>query len=569
MDCAVSKKKICEDRSYILSIINTRNIELIQTEKNIQSFLKKVKKHSQKYNQIEYINILILTEIHAGFPQFTQMLQKNLPEAIETLKKYFNNFTAKNDNEVDQAISYYLGIMAENVKMKCNQLLRLCVGTSEETLMVFEQVELDNKSINIRQIIDYCENFGILDNFLKKFVIKLKTFFSKILSYKFESETLPHGLKICLKKTKNQLNYTENLLEIFRFLDTKLFELLDSKVYFYSKLDLLSIISLCPDCHTPEVQGFLKSFREKGRISERLENNLIVDSAGELDTGKVLGLVREYCLSDEFRVIEVSENTEKHRISSIIEETPSLQKSETFYSLPKTKIPHTTSSIISLVYDVLKTIDKNNQEDVIKKISMMRSCIQYFLNTKSNTLSKQNALANSICLFYNSCKYIIYHLICINAIYINQYPWPIQSLISFSDLIFLLKNYSCESLNKILTQLRENIQKKLNIMTLTPENITENITEALKLSGNNFALLKEILNTEISCGFIGKLIDFIIITLNTLIKRIKVDNANFRCAIAKIFDFEVFFNGVNPCKYSKQWAEFKKLYQISKTQFFR
>ena len=426
----------------------------------------------------------------------------------------------------------------------------------DEIIVVHDAVVDENKIFKIEEVFKFCEIFDDFDEVLKNLTKKIQRFFEEIRNFKIEIQKEPTNVKILLKKTKNPIDFAANFAEILSFLSVKLFVLMKNKSFFVKKLRLFRILSLCP--YSPELQKTAESLYKDDYISF-FELESVKNSANQkLNESQILQRIRNLITTDDLRIIKTNEETELQNLSSSL---TNYSTKERYFILKNLSVPESTRRIIEIVYEIFESICRNTETSIRKKkLNLIRNIIQLFVSCKGNSLIN-NSLPNTICFFYNSCKYIIYHIIVINTRLNNTIPEAFADGISFSDVIFQLKSSSTECFLKIYKQICFNVSENLNVLVVNNDNLVENITQALNTAGNSFVLIKEILDNEVSCKFIGKLLDFLIFQLENIAERCKIDIENFKSAVNKIFEFEVFFNGC-PQNHSHEWLRFKKIYKI-------
>jgi hypothetical protein len=103
----------------LLAIIKNRSNELILNQTTIEDFIKKLKNNSNLCKNEEFNSLLFLAQLHTNFYEFRILTLTNLPAAVEKLKQTINFENFGNDLDVKEAISYYLSIMTQCVKVKC------------------------------------------------------------------------------------------------------------------------------------------------------------------------------------------------------------------------------------------------------------------------------------------------------------------------------------------------------------------------------------------------------------------------------------------------------------------
>ena len=536
MDSALLKKEFCDDKMYLLSIIKTRSVELLQSERNLKDFIEKISKKMKECKLSEYESLVLVAELHMSIHNFSTLVHADIVKSLDRIKLFTERKAraTKNNEQLESLANYYISNMNEIIKTRCNELWNLAIIAKEQIIIINKIVEAGKSCMKIEDIVNLFENFYEFKQVFKEFTKKLKRLFATTSEYNVCIEITETCCKICLKKATGS-----NLTEDFSIFLSFLLSLFGNSAYAkkrlkfipvaHSRSSLNGITSIIPLDEASEAINIVGSEIKPNETSE--ENNILEE-------------VRSLVLCNDYKIIEVSEDTEKNSLTQINNLIPS----KCNYYLATIKIPETTSKLIEILYRIIETSSWNEN-----KVYIFKSCVKEFIRLKEYHISSSSLLPNSICLFFNSCKYISYHLIVITSkVKLELTELPINW--SLNSLIFQINKCASESFTKMFRVLQQDICEKLELTSENANGIDENANKALFIAENSFILFRDMLSTMDSYTFISKLIDYMIILILRLIHTEKIDPSSLKSIISKISDFSRYFNGLDPCKFSKQWT---------------
>lgn len=250
-----------------------------------------------------------------------------------------------------------------------------------------------------------------------------------------------------------------------------------------------SIIELeDPSAAHQDIYNILREFEisifQKGLINETFNDlSKIAQNWKEItqksNQTQVLARIRDLILSEDIRLIQVRDKTERGTISSMRLTSDKKKNESRFFKLRKMHITEQTKKIIEIVYKILDESLLRPENELLRSLRLVRDCFLMYKSLKYYSISSRATQPQIGSLFYNNCSYLIFHLILIPAHYSNHVPPHMQHAIYLADLIPIFQAQA----NQVYMQMKEfHKEKSLRfIRQIQFNNIEENYSSLEKL----------------------------------------------------------------------------------------
>lgn len=545
MESNQAKKQFYDDRTQMLSILSKKNFDSNDSEDTLKSFIRYAEIKDSKF--LDYDSIKDLSNLYRIKLNINSMIEKDLGKTVSIWTEYKARYLNDREDTFDSLYSDSVRFIEQRLIEKLKKIWNKIVTIENNFITINEKVQVDYNEYFIEETLKNLEQFSDFQTLLETLANDTINILNKSSQYLMKHEVFQNNSKLYIAEELTQENYSQSLSAIFNFLDHKLFQLAKTHKIFIKRLNFSELLQKAPEDFRASLLEFLQnsgfSFKQKTSIK---------------NTGNFFNMlqeIRELALQEDLQLTEISERDIPNSISAAFTELvpETVQKSKISFS--KIKVPNSVIRFIEILYRLLTP--SASSEEILKIFPNVRLCIHLYLTTKSATIQKKSQI-NRFCMFFNTCKYLEYHLIVINSNILNKVDTDTAKSLHLSDFVYKIQQKIAVSFKKLQKKFEKQVlndfhscveKQKLNVMK---------INEKLNKYEDYLKDIHDILCQD-SCKVIGRLLDFIIISLKTVFSHMNAECSHLRPLLLTINSFSKFFPSGQEGQYAKQWSTLNEL----------
>lgn len=505
MDPAFAKQELNHDKTLLLTLIRNRPADVSKGQKALLEFAKTIKIKAGECADLNFSSLELAIDLHTGLFQFNTVLDKDFYEACAVVRcfKAKNAEVFTDDEGIATKIWNYLAIIERILIERCAEYWNAVVKVNDDEILIRKTVEIEQQKLSLVEIRELCMEFCDFEKSLKWIRGKVMAMIEK-----------SKGKQLVLEE-KDSLHVLK-LVE--RPFDLENFE---------------------------KVQEVLQDLCGNSKIIEKILRELVPPKplvsphSESTEKNAILEQVKLLVLSNDQKVTEVHEDTEVHSLKSL-----TFPFEPCNYSLPMLKIPESATSLINLIYNMREPPSSH----------LIKTIITRFVHSKKQRILSNSSSTSSICLFYNTCKYISYHLLVLTTQIKSLHSYlPITW--SLNWLIYTINKNSSQVFAKSLQKIKFDIASLLELQEFSSPKLEETINQSLLHLETFLPLFHDLFPSPDSYKAIGHLIDYTLILILHLLKASKSDSFLSKSIICRIHLLNWYFDGKNPLDFCPSWSK--------------
>lgn len=545
MECSLAKKQFYDDRTQMLSILNNKVFDSNDSEDTIKSFLRHIENKDSKL--FDYDSIKDLTILHRIKLNINSLIEKDLNSTVNLWAEYKKRYLNDREDTFDSIYSDSLRFIEQKLMEKLKKLWNKSVVIDNNYIVISDKIQIDYNEYIIDDILNNLGKFPDFQVILEALAKGLNSIINKSSQFQIKIDSTPSTSKLYTGGEATPENFSQSLSAIFTFLTHRLFQLAKNQKIFNKKLNFSELFNTLAHDLIPI---FSESLKNNGFSIKEKNSNQNLDAYTLL-----LQEIRELALHDDLQLTQILESELPNSISSVYNKLAPEDGKKIKFLFNKIRVPNSALRFIEIIYNLLTP--SPSSEEILKTFPKVRTCMQLYITVKS-TVTQQKSQINRFCIFYNTCKYLEYHIILINANILNNIDRSVAANLHLSDFIYKIQQKIGVSFKKLLKKFEKQV---LNDFQSCVENKRLNVMKINEKLTKYEDYLKDI--SEIICQdsgkVIGRLLDFIIINLKTVFSPMNAEYSQLRPLIQTIRSFSRFFQKGTVVEFAKQWSVLNEL----------
>lgn len=531
MDQTALKKAFYYNKTKVFQIINKKQIEFTNVDEIIKSSIKSIE--SCKTPQFDYESLLEILHLYSC--KLNVSKENNPIKYLKSLEAILSSRDRPREESLQIAFADSLRYVLARIHFLLFQILNKLVVITDKQIKILNSVNYLNNFYKIEDLVEALRNFRDINFNCFKFQDKLQEIVNVLGRNRIEVQENQDGCLICVAGDEGDFKVVENFEKFLLWNRFGLVIMLDGVLGFKKSLKFEEMIKgLASDFH--EIAGNLlikENFRVKIKYST--SNNFYSELLQKTKSDPLLFSSTITIKEHDFFLQLSSTHNIPYSESNMINLFSELEVSKNVVE------------IINHIYSTLFPV--TNLQNLSKIYPQIISNIQaYLIILKSRVLDNLNIYNFSI--YCNNCLFISFNLVYLKYFLIKSSNND-QPVFLMNKLNYLTKSSINEVFIVIQKQFEEKLVKDLNASQLADEFKLCQIKIEVKEYRKSFDIVKNVMHGKLAKVVIGKLLEFLIISLYGIMSKARVDSQEFCMKFKK--SFEKYFDE-DPKNYVKQWT---------------
>ena len=535
MDQTALKKAFYYNKTKVFQITNKKQIEFTNVDEIIKSSIKSIE--SCKTPQFDYDSLLQILTLYSC--KLNVSKENNPIKYLKSLESIISARDRPREESLQIAFADSLRYILARIHFLLFHILNKLVVTADKQIKIVNSVSHLNNFYKLEDLVEALKQFRDINFSCFKFQDKVQEIVNGLGRNRLEVQENADGCSICLAADEGEFKVVENFEKFLLWTRFRSVMMLDDVLGFKKNLRFEEVIKgLSSDLH--EITGNLltkENFRVKVKYSS--SNNFYSGLLQRTKSDPLLFSSTVTIKEHDFFLQLSSTHNIRYSESNMINLFCEIEVSKNVIEM----INHIYSSLFS----------SPNLQNLSKIYPQIISNIQaYLIILKSRVLD--NLSIYNFSIYSNNCMFISFNLVYLKFFLIKSSNND-QPVFLMNKLNYLTKSSINEVFAVIQKQFEEKLVRDLNASQMTDEFKLCQIKVEVKEYRKSFDIVKNVMHGKLAQVVIGKLLEFLIISLYGILHKARVDSEEFCMKFKK--SFERYFDE-DPKIYVKQWTLIEK-----------